>query len=1292
MTGLRCQNIGNVTAVGNSRVQVGIIETHYHTGIDPLSRLPSAPEAAFNSIDQEHQPLCMENTRVAVLDEINTWVHGHHDTCILWLSGAAGTGKSTIARTVCRKFHNEKLLGASFFFSRGKKNRSDARCFFTTLAKELALRYPELKAPISNAVEAHPDVDSWLLRDQWTILIAEPLQTCTMRAKVIVILVDALDECEQDASIQHIISLLFQANDITNVMLRMIVTSRPEMPVRTEFRKLPILHRSLILDDVPRDVADADIRRYLQCELSRICDSSPKDGWPGMEIIDQLVDQSAGSFIYAATVCLWIAGEDELIPEESLLNFVKTPDMDRQPTPDHHITGQIDQLYLQVLQQSIKSQTGGAANCRLRERIQAVLGWIAVLQEPTSLSSLSLLVEYPAANIKHWLRRLHSVVRVPDDDLEILQFYHTSFRDFLLDPRRCTDPGFLVVDGPIHSHLARQSLKLLSTSGVLHQDMCKVQFPDTEHWAVEKGHVDKEILRHVRYACKNWVHHTLFNDKEPINDGSEVYQFLRTKFLYWIEVMIRTEQLSEAVAQISQLDLAALNAFLNDAKRFILHNRALIDFAPLQLYASALIFTPRRSIVRKMFSNHIPRWIVQLPRVSEYWRSELIKLELFPSTFSLRFSHDGKFLACISDQNITVWNTHNWKLEQTFLGNFDYFDIVRFSPDNKLLSRISRHRTIESWDIASGEHRYAISAKRPYTWLWRCLSPDGEMIAGKERQGPLFVYKTGSPQQEKNLAPDLQPLGFSPDNRLLATIHPSGQIYIVDLEKVGEEMQPLGVHIGAHGACFSQDGKLAAIQSNSKTEVWDISGKKQVWTSEDHGLVAKVRFAPGRQHIALAYRDWIIRIFNVESGKCLAALEGHTGTISDMCYFPDGDSLATASEDGTVRIWTAHMTAIERDNVSGWISDVRDLRDGETALASWSHDASILGTWFSRDHKLIASARHDGTVEILSAQSKQVVRVLCSKLYVRRGPRCRISGCFSPGGRLLAAAFHEDQVIVWNLVNGLEIGLSLLAEKCPAWIDFTTTDTLPDPDLDPRPDRQDILDPQYVEDISLDGSWIVADGVKRIYLPYEWRTGLLEVKGNIISVEEASGFVTSIHARTSPVKAPELDKDKRRILSQSNSNADIRTTDPGEIEFYIKTCSSGTLPNADKTSDQLRNDDVVNCVTLPRFWIPWQYDRKIDILELVTPEEYLMANCKELFEIMARDEVIAQFYEIMRGTSGSSRKTTSPANVRFQSESMGGSSQELIVTVVGLFELDGESMAQPHASFRSPRITNDGTL
>ena len=175
-----------------------------------LGCLPQAADAPFNSFAKQYE-------RVDLLDEIYSWADGPDERGIFWLSGLAGTGKSTVARAVARRYYDRQRLAASFFFSRGGGDTGHAGKFATSIAVQLVHEVPASRQHISDALPERSDIVGPSLGDQWQHLVLCPLS------------VIALDKCDNEYDIRIIVQLLAEArSSLIGARLRVFLTSRPE--------------------------------------------------------------------------------------------------------------------------------------------------------------------------------------------------------------------------------------------------------------------------------------------------------------------------------------------------------------------------------------------------------------------------------------------------------------------------------------------------------------------------------------------------------------------------------------------------------------------------------------------------------------------------------------------------------------------------------------------------------------------------------------------------------------------------------------------------------------------------------------------------------------------------------------------------------------------------------------------------------------------------------------------------------------------------------------------------------
>lgn len=352
----------------------------------------------------------------------------------------AGTGKSTIARTVARKLDAERCLGASFFFSRDSVDLNNADRFFTTLAFQLTRVSPSLKSCICNAIADRQDITTVVLQDQWKELIFKPLKKLrdnSLSPSPLTLVIDALDECNSK-DIREIIRLLIR--DLDAVKVRAFVTSRPETLFHSSFVKEGgIVCRELILQDVPRSLVEHDILHFLRHEFGEIANGlDGYEDWPGEEKIQIIAQKADGLFIYAATVCRFVAGQG--YPSRNLLKLLPTDvsptaALDK-PRADISPLRALDEMYTKILELSIHRHE--------TKLFKQIVGSIIVLSDPISVCTLTKLLDAAPSDIGDTLGPLHSVLNISRDDTSPIRLLHLSFRDFLIDNERCKNPQFWI--------------------------------------------------------------------------------------------------------------------------------------------------------------------------------------------------------------------------------------------------------------------------------------------------------------------------------------------------------------------------------------------------------------------------------------------------------------------------------------------------------------------------------------------------------------------------------------------------------------------------------------------------------------------------------------------------------------------------------------------------------------------------------------------------------------------------------------------------------------------------------
>ena len=472
---------------------------------------------------------CLKGTRGAVLNAIEIWARDFDRSSVYWLSGLAGTGKSTIAKTIAERLFADGQLGASFFCSRDFEDRRNLQLIFPTLATQLARKYTEFRSVLTPLIQSDPDIAYESLYDQMKKLIVQPLNESGIST---VIVIDALDECEDEEPASATLSVLGRlVSEIPKV--KFFLTGRPESRISEGFR-LPLLAEItdvFILHEVEPDQVGSDIRLFFKTSFLELAGRRRGlDGWPTGEQLDRLCERAAGLFVYAAATFKFI-DNNTWDPRERLDTLLQS-----QKIGDHEGRS-LDSLYTTILRAAF-----GDEKPEYDAKIRSVLGAVILAANPLSPSTIATLLGFNAEGVSPLLSSVNSLLILPEDSNHPVRPFHKSFPDFTTDPTRCTNPRFHISPPDHHAQLLIGCLGLMNRA--LEKNICGL--PDgvaNSDVSDLKERTGKYISPALRYACASWHTHlvglidanTILGRVPTITPI--LHRFLETKFLFWLEIL-----------------------------------------------------------------------------------------------------------------------------------------------------------------------------------------------------------------------------------------------------------------------------------------------------------------------------------------------------------------------------------------------------------------------------------------------------------------------------------------------------------------------------------------------------------------------------------------------------------------------------------------------------------------------------------------------------------------------------------------------------------------------------------
>ncbi|KAF8878896.1 hypothetical protein CPB84DRAFT_1793757 [Gymnopilus junonius] len=447
-------------------------------GTDTLERR-IAPAAFYNAGRKYDDPKCQPRTRTSILNMITGWLNDERRECgMLWIYGPGGSGKSSIAQSISQFCDERGWLAASFFFARGIAGLNTEKHFMATLAHQISVSIPETHRFIAQAVESDPSVFSGSLEHQLQMLIRW--------ARLVVI--DGLDECQNTNVQRYIVRILSTALIHRKVPLFILVSSRPEPPIRDSFNSYDLrdIIYTIVLDE--HYLADSEIKRYLWSKFDNIKQTHPlrtyiPPAWPSSQIIQSLAHRAAGQFIYASTVIKYVDSAQHR-PVERLDAVLRI----NNPMGDIPFA-ELDCLYRHIFAavNNIKGVLRILGAILFSQRLYSKKFAQNDPELPIPTTDPRFLEELLGLNrgdVSFILADLHSILSVPDSRRNSMsamastggaksgetgiRILHTSLIDFLTDRSRAG--RYFINSVKVHAELARACARnLLSGHKFVHQ-------------------------------------------------------------------------------------------------------------------------------------------------------------------------------------------------------------------------------------------------------------------------------------------------------------------------------------------------------------------------------------------------------------------------------------------------------------------------------------------------------------------------------------------------------------------------------------------------------------------------------------------------------------------------------------------------------------------------------------------------------------------------------------------------------------------------------------------------------
>ncbi|KAF5336335.1 hypothetical protein D9611_006656 [Ephemerocybe angulata] len=954
---------------------------------------------------------CTPGSRLALLAMLLVWATDPTSPHVFWLSGPAGTGKTAVSKTLCAELDERRLLGGSFFCTLKERDLQDVYLIIPTLARILAETRPDFGSALQDILESDHKCRTptkMTLDSQYTKLIHEPAEKVFQSGDLLVICIDALDECKNTDAIAQLLTVLLRT---TTRSVKFMLTSRPEIALRESFESSTI-HRQLRLYDIEDHIVRADVILFLTERFRnvRAIYQHYEGTWPPPEI-EQIADFSGKLFIVAFTAFKYITAPNGVSIE-------RFKEFNRQSDGIEAI----DSLYSDIMDKAFKG-----LKPREQELVHSCLSLLVSAQHPLSPHDYGRLLGKDIHLIREAFKALHAVVQVPEEGVDdgSISIYHASFVDYVIShaPR---EQKWAVEKSVAHAATGDACFRIMDLM------LCfGISGAQTSYLSNNDQPTPLNLSSELAYACTSWGEHVVYAGFESEARQQKVEAFLNGEAVwYWLEALSAIKAVNYGYSILWKISKAAtsteLQTLSNDLGDFVHTFEAPISHSTPHLYLSATPFSSALSREAQISFPTLESVPIVHHRPSAGREILSINLGSYMGCSCLVFSPDGKYIAAaVGSQKLGTYSVIVYTRgghhapEIPAMMHPHRVRSVAYSPNGRCIASASTDGAIRIWDAQTG-----MPASEPLQGhtdtVWAvAYSPDSTYIASGSADKTIRLWdaQTGLPvlQPSTGHTGTVCAVAYSPDGKYIVSGSADDTLRVWDAQTGRAVFGPITGHTDiVRSVAYSPDGNHIVSGSYDRTvRIWDAhTGQAAVGPMRGHtDKVRSVAFSPDGRFVVSCSDDKTVQIWDARTGEAASErFDGHTAAVVSVVYSPDGKCIATGALDNTIRFWDARMDRPASDLAPG-------------------HSAAIWAVAYSPDGKFLASGSGDGTVRVWDAQTGDL-----SFPPIRMDNNMpAISIAYSPDGEYFVSGSEDGTVRLWHARTGKPASDAMSGHRCVAF-------------------------------------------------------------------------------------------------------------------------------------------------------------------------------------------------------------------------------------------------------------------